>query len=78
MTHSPPVPPANQAPYPPVEPPHAPKAAKTIAPAPKKAKRVPPPATGSVLPVALIVGAAVAAVAGFAIWSARDASGDRG
>lgn len=77
MTHTPPVPAANQAPYPPTASTTTADADKTALVAQMKSNSEKQRATGSALPVALLVGAAVAGAIGYVLWTGRADSAKR-
>ncbi len=71
MTHTPPIPTANQAPYPPTGAPSAADADKVALVAQMKSNSERQRASGSALPIALLVGAAVAGAIGYVLWTDR-------
>lgn len=71
MTHTPPIPAANQAPYPPTASPSAPDADKAALVAQMKSNREKQQASGSALPIALLFGAAAAGAIGYVLWTDR-------
>lgn len=71
MTHTPPVPAANQAPYPPTASTTTADADKTALVAQMKSNSEKQRATGSALPVALLFGAAAAGAIGYVLWTDR-------
>lgn len=71
MTHTPPIPAANQAPYPPIASTSAADADKATLVARMKSNSERQQASGSALPIALLVGAAVAGAIGCALWTNR-------
>ncbi len=77
MTHTPPIPAANQAPYPPTASTTAADADKAALVAQMKSNSDKQQATGSALPVALLVGAVVAGAIGYALWTDRAGTAKR-
>jgi hypothetical protein len=77
MTHSPPIPAANQAPYPPVESLTSPKAEKTDLVARMKHNSEAPAVTGFRPQVAPLIGAALVGAIGYAGWAGRTRSANQ-
>lgn len=77
MTHSPPIPAANQAPYPPMASSSGPDTDKAALVARMKANSEDQNASASVLPFTLLTGAVIAGAIGYALWSGRNRSTDR-
>lgn len=71
MTHTPPIPAANQAPYPPTASTMTVGADKAALVAHTKSNGERQQASVSALPIALLVGAAVAGAIGYVLWADR-------
>lgn len=77
MTHTPPIPAANQAPYPLTASTSAPNADKAALVSQMKSNSDKQQASGSALPIALLVGAAVAGAIGYVFWTDRTSTADQ-
>lgn len=77
MTHTPPIPAANQARYPPTASTSAPNADKAALVSQMKSNSDKEQASGSALPIALLVGAAVAGAIGYVFWTDRTSTVDQ-
>lgn len=71
MTHTPPIPNANQAPYPPAGSSSTPTPEKAALIAQMKSNSAKQRKSGSATPVALLAGAALVGAIGYVIWTGR-------
>jgi hypothetical protein len=77
MTHSPPIPAANQAPYPPIAPSSGPDNDKAALVARMKSNSEDQRISPSAFPFTLLTGAVIAGAIGYAFWSGRNRLTDK-